>query len=72
MAGGRLDRNDLDVGTVDLLEHERKGKTGKVASPPGASDDDIGGLLPGQGQLFSGFLTDDRLVQQDMVQDPAQ
>src|SRR3990172_2460639 len=61
--GSRLDRNDIDLGAVNLVGDKRKGQTGKVTAAANAADDGIHFFHTGKGQLFFGFEADDRLVQ---------
>ena len=71
-AGGRLCRNDGDIGAVDFVQDKGEGKTSKVTSPTYACCHDIDFLLSKFLQLFLGLETDDRLMHQHMVQDASQ
>ena len=70
--GLRLDRDDPVVRAVaEVPAEEREGQAGEVRSAAGAADDDVR-RLAGHAHLLDGFLADDRLVEQDVVEHRAQ
>ncbi len=60
----------IDV-PFQLLAQEREGQAGEVGPATGAADEHVG-RLSDLGELPQGFLADDRLVEQDVVQHAAQ
>ena len=71
-AGGGFDRDDAAfLATAQLLAYEREGDAGEVAAAAGAADDHIG-VVAGHLHLQHGFLADDGLVHQHMVEHRAQ
>jgi hypothetical protein len=71
-AGLGLDRDDLDVGSVDLVGNKRERQTRKVRAATSAADDDVGLVDTDACQLLLGLETDDRLVEHDVVEDAAE
>jgi len=68
----RLDR-DHPVLTLaaQLPPDEREGQAGEVGATASAADDHVG-LLAGHLKLQDGLLADDRLVEQDEIEDRAE
>ena len=62
----RRDEAGRGLRASELVSNEGVGESGKVGSAAHASDDDIR-VFPGHLHLLLGFLPNDRLVQQDMV-----
>ncbi len=71
-AGLGLDRDDLDLGAVDLVGDEGEGQPGQVRAAAGAADDHIGFFDPHHGELLLGLEPDDRLVEHDVVENAAE
>ena len=71
-AGGGLHGHDARVAlALELAAKEGHDKAGKVRSAAGAADDDVG-LVAGQRHLLDGFLADDGLVEQHVIQHAAE
>ena len=71
-AGGRLDREEARVASArDLVGEEGEDEARGVRTTAGAADDDIR-VLPGHLHLLDRFLSDDRLVDEDVVEDAAE
>ena len=70
-AGGGLAGEDVDVAAGDLLAQEREREPGEVRAAADAADDDVGERA-GHFHLRERLLPDDRLVQQDMVENAAE
>src|SRR4030042_3690338 len=66
-AGSRLRGDDGNLGTIDLIQNEGKGKTSKVASPANASGHDVYFLLSKFLQLFLGLKTNNCLMHHHVV-----
>jgi hypothetical protein len=59
------------LAAAQLLADEGEGDAGEVAAAAGAADDDVG-VVAGHFQLQHGFLADDGLVHQHVVEHRAQ
>ena len=71
-AGGGLDGHDARVAlALELAAQKGHHEAGKVRSAAGAADDDIG-FVAGQRHLLDGFLADDGLVEQHVIQHAAE
>jgi hypothetical protein len=67
-AGSRFGSDDAYFfATAQLLTDEREGETCEVGATACASDDDVRGCT-GYGHLFDGFLADNGLVHEHVVQ----
>ena len=71
-AGLGLDRDDLDLGAVDLVGDEGEGEAGEVGAAAGAADDHVAACLAGLRELLLGLEADDGLVEQDVVEHAAE
>ena len=70
--GGRFDRHQAGaLPVLQILAQERVGDPGKVRAAAHAADDHIR-VFPGQVHLLQGFLADDGLVHQHVVQHRAE
>ena len=65
----RLDRNDFDVGAVDLVGDKRECKSGKIATAAGTADNYVNLIFTKHFQLFLSFQPDNGLMEQDVIQD---
>ena len=71
-AGGRLDGDDAGLlALLDVLAHEREGDAGEVGAAAHAADHEVG-IGAGQLHLLEGFLADDGLMEQHVVEHRAQ
>jgi len=67
-----FDGHDAGVAqALDLAADVGHGEAGKVGAAAGAADDHVG-IVAGKGHLLDGFLPDDGLVEQDVVEHAAQ
>jgi len=70
--GGWFDGDYFDISAVNFVCGKWKSESCEVASASGTTDDHIGSFLSGDFELFFGLKANNRLVEEDVIEDGAE